>query len=158
MRILISIIFGLLVVFTSCEQFGSCYGVDCTSPPNPIRLSVISGDTDLIYSNYYHMDSIGIFYKSENGDYYQLEHYTHIDTVDQRAIIACVEMAFKSLEGYDKFIIKYNSYEYDSAYLKVISVTENCCNFHPISAFTINNEVPAFNNEFHCFLIDKELK
>ena len=146
------------MVFTSCQQFGSCYGVDCTSPPNPVRISVISGETDLIYSGYYSIDSIGIYLRTESGELNLMETFFEKDTVNSRVIISCDDMAWNSLEGFDDYFLAYNSQEYDSIYLKVISVTENCCNFHPISNITINGEVPAFENEFHCFLIEKNIK
>ncbi len=157
MRITLIIVGLILTLLTSCDRFGSCYGVDCTSPPNPVRLSVVSGDTDLIYSNYYSADSIGIFLITENGELNLIESYTHKDTLNERVIISCVDMAWNSLEGFNDYCLKYNSQESDTIFLKVISVTENCCNFHPISDISINGEVPKFDNELHCFLIEKNI-
>lgn len=146
---------GVLFIGSSCIKINECG--ECFTPPPQLSFKVIdaeSGDnlyTDLTYS---HSD-LKLFYITDNDST-----FLNVDLfqIADQWIISSREMSWISLsnEG-ETFYLELNPHTVETIYLKIISVTENCCTYHPIDDLTINGENAEIETYTNYILIKKQV-
>lgn len=148
------LIFGMLILsIISCDKICN---VDCFTPPGALNLKITdkADSTDLIFTGVYDADSISIFYIDKDVKK-SIDLSVFTDSVNQRSMIVSSEIAWKSAEGFKDYFLYLNSQETDTLYLDVVSVTENCCTYHPYLGFEINGIVIEMDTSDYMYDLKK---
>lgn len=144
---------AFLFISTSCLRDNDCD--ECFTPPQQLYFKVLSAENDEnLYSNYtYIVSELKLYYMDgEDKIYIQISLYQNGD----QWILSSNDMSWIALANTSEtFYLELNPETTESIYLKIVSVTEDCCTFHPIEELKINGEEAEFEQYTNIIIIRK---
>lgn len=147
------VLLSILFLASSCLKIKNCD--ECFTPPPNLTFKVIDSESgDNLYSNFtYSQSDLKLYYIADKDTTFL---NVNLYQIDDQAIIGSDEMSWISLshEG-ETFYLELNPDTIETIYLKIISVTENCCAYHPIETITLNGVNAEFEDFTNHILIKK---
>ncbi len=142
-----SVFVALITLF-----FASCNCKDeCFTPPLELNLRILdSNNNDLLFNESYFIDSVQItsFNRAVEFDFI-------IDSVQKSVILVSNEITWESNSGTKEFLLYLNSETTDSIYLDVQHFYEDCCTYHDIVKFQINDKDVLFDQSTFAYSVIK---
>ncbi|MGQ8336632.1 hypothetical protein ACUNWD_08785 [Sunxiuqinia sp. A32] len=132
----------------SCGKTKDC--ALCFTPPQELNLKITDYSTgaDLIFNHSISPDSIE-FYYYQNNSKVTLEHETHLDSTNSRAIIVCWEISWMSPNGIKDFYLYLGNSDTDTLQLDIEERTNDCCTYFEWLDFKINeNQMEIDPNDY----------
>lgn len=140
---------------SACEIEKNC--PPCFTPPEPVNMRVLDRNTleDLIFNKQYNKDSISLFYFEDNIKQ-EVEIEVFSDSTKNSSYIYSAEMPWQCIGSPKTFILYLSKTDQNNILMEVLAKSSDCCTYHTVNEFSIDNEELELDYTTYSYTIWKE--